>query len=198
MGEPTEKLVAVRLPMALFHSASRYADLYHTSVSALLREGLETRLHGAPHTPSYNGITSLASPVVVMVERLATHLRAAAEELRKACQEGEEQRSEAEVEDERYNGITESGAAITALPDTPKRQPEKTMSAYDVTKYVLGKLCPRRHDYQGSGQSLLRRSNRHCILCDREKFHERKQAKRHANTAASVGEEENTDGPATS
>jgi hypothetical protein len=30
---------------------------------------------------------------------------------------------------------------------------------------------------------VLRRTNRHCILCDREKFHERKQAKRQAQPA---------------
>ena len=49
---------------------------------------------------------------------------------------------------------------------------------FDPGKYVLGKLCPRSHDYHGTGQSLLRRSNRHCLACDREKFRERKQAKR--------------------
>jgi hypothetical protein len=51
---------------------------------------------------------------------------------------------------------------------------------FDTARYVLGKLCPRNHDYQGTGQSLLRRTNRHCCACDREKFHERKQAKRQA------------------
>jgi hypothetical protein len=51
---------------------------------------------------------------------------------------------------------------------------------FDATKHILGKLCPRLHDYEGTGQSVLRRTNRHCILCDREKFRERQQAKRQA------------------
>ena len=54
---------------------------------------------------------------------------------------------------------------------------------FDATKYILGKLCPRGHDDHGTGQSLLRLSNRHCLACDREKFHERKQAKRHTQPA---------------
>lgn len=54
---------------------------------------------------------------------------------------------------------------------------------FDTTKYTLGKLCPRRHAHGTTGQSLLRLSNRHCITCDREKFHERKQAKRQAQPA---------------
>ena len=49
---------------------------------------------------------------------------------------------------------------------------------FDTAKYVLGKLCPRGHAWGSTGQSLLRRTNRHCCACDREKFHERKQAKR--------------------
>jgi hypothetical protein len=55
---------------------------------------------------------------------------------------------------------------------------EHALEPIDTTKYVLGKLCPRNHDYHDTGQSLLRRTNRHCCACDREKFHERKQAKR--------------------
>jgi hypothetical protein len=49
--------------------------------------------------------------------------------------------------------------------------------AFDTTKYALGKLCPRDHNYYNTGQSLLRVSDRHCIACDREKARERRQAK---------------------
>ncbi len=51
---------------------------------------------------------------------------------------------------------------------------------FNPTTHSLGKLCPRQHNYRGTGQSVLRISNRHCRACDREKFHERKQAKRQA------------------
>ena len=58
-----------------------------------------------------------------------------------------------------------------------------TAPLFDTSKYVLGKLCPRGHEHGTTGQSLLRLSNRHCLACDREKFHERKQAKRQAQPA---------------
>ncbi len=57
---------------------------------------------------------------------------------------------------------------------------QKDIPAFDPTKYALGKLCPRRHDHQGTGQSLLRISNRHCMLCDREKWHEKYSPQRQA------------------
>ena len=57
------------------------------------------------------------------------------------------------------------------------RQTEKSTPVYDASKYVLGKLCPRGHEHGSTGQSLLRISNRHCLVCDREKFRERKAGK---------------------
>ena len=68
-------------------------------------------------------------------------------------------------------------------PGEDTRQTAHGMLVYDTSKYVLGKLCPRGHDYHSTGQSLLRLSNRHCLACDREKFHERKQAKLQAQPA---------------
>jgi hypothetical protein len=38
---------------------------------------------------------------------------------------------------------------------------------YDPTRFYLGKLCPQGHDYQGTGKSLLRRSNQRCWECDK-------------------------------
>jgi len=49
---------------------------------------------------------------------------------------------------------------------------------YDTAKYVLGKLCPRKHAWGNTGKSLLRRTNRHCCACDREKFQERGKVQR--------------------
>jgi predicted DNA-binding protein len=63
-------------------------------------------------------------------------------------------------------------------------KPESTIMSdinapdFDATKHVLGKLCPRGHDYQGTGQSLLRRANLGCLECDKEKARERRRAKR--------------------
>ena len=71
-----------------------------------------------------------------------------------------------------------------APPTRPRRQghqdapPLLPTSAsgpsYDSTKYVLGKLCPRQHDYHGSGQSLLRLPKRNCLHCAHEKHREKR------------------------
>lgn len=34
---------------------------------------------------------------------------------------------------------------------------------------ILGKLCPKGHDWEGTGQSLLRLPSRVCLACDRER-----------------------------
>jgi hypothetical protein len=47
-------------------------------------------------------------------------------------------------------------------------------AAFDATRFVLGKLCPRGHAYQGTGKSLLTRASRHCPQCDTEQARERR------------------------
>jgi hypothetical protein len=51
----------------------------------------------------------------------------------------------------------------------------ESVSPFDPTKYVLGKLCPRGHDYHGSGRTLLRISGHRCMQCEAEKKRERRQ-----------------------
>ena len=50
--------------------------------------------------------------------------------------------------------------------------------AFDPTRYVLGKLCPRKHEYQNTGKSLLQLPQYKCRTCDAEKARERRQAQR--------------------
>jgi hypothetical protein len=78
-----------------------------------------------------------------------------------------------------------SPAARHASRQTVLREPRPTPSSVhsapppcDPHKHVLGKLCPRGHDYQDTGQSLLQRSNRKCLVCHREQAQARRQARR--------------------
>jgi hypothetical protein len=66
-------------------------------------------------------------------------------------------------------------AARPAVPPPTVAQP-----VFDPCKHVLGKLCRRQHAYQDTGQSLLRLPGRSCLLCDRERTRERRQAQREA------------------
>jgi hypothetical protein len=71
-------------------------------------------------------------------------------------------------------------APATSLPEprAPAFVSDSNTPAYDTSKHYLGKLCPRRHDYNGTGQSLLRKINHLCLACDRERAKERRQAQR--------------------
>jgi hypothetical protein len=61
--------------------------------------------------------------------------------------------------------------------DTRQTQTETT--PFDTSKYVLGPLCPRRHAYQNTGQTLRRLRSHGCPACDVEQQRERRQAKQH-------------------
>lgn len=71
------------------------------------------------------------------------------------------------------------GATTASLPESPAPafMSDTNIPAYDTSKHYLGKLCPRRHDYHSTGQSLLRKTNHLCLVCDRERAKERRQAK---------------------
>jgi hypothetical protein len=61
-----------------------------------------------------------------------------------------------------------------------------TVPDYDSSKFYLGKLCPRGHDYHGTGQSLLRKHNQHCRECENESRREGRARKKAAREAATV------------
>lgn len=50
-------------------------------------------------------------------------------------------------------------------------------AGYDADKHYLGKLCPRGHAYEATGQSLRYRGSKRCIQCDTASARERRQAK---------------------
>ena len=68
-------------------------------------------------------------------------------------------------------------AARVPEPRAPAFVSDSNVPTYDTSKHYLGKLCPRHHDYHGTGQSLLRKTNHLCLACDRERAKERRQAK---------------------
>jgi hypothetical protein len=60
----------------------------------------------------------------------------------------------------------------------PARVPEPTAPPYDPTKYVLGRLCRRGHEYGTTGKTLLRLPALQCRQCQAERARERRRAKR--------------------
>lgn len=93
---------------------------------------------------------------------------------------------------DRLQRLEEHVALLTTRVDqltqarTPRRQRATTKptgadtppTPYDPTRYFLGGLCPRRHDYAGTRQSLRKRSNHSCQRCDVEQKRARRQQQR--------------------
>jgi hypothetical protein len=71
------------------------------------------------------------------------------------------------------------GSHRQPLAAIPAATPAATQAPpYDPTRYFLGVLCPRGHDYAGTGQSVRKRSNHSCQRCDVEQKRERRQRQR--------------------
>jgi hypothetical protein len=82
----------------------------------------------------------------------------------------EDLRSQVQALSARLDTLAAIRQPMAATPPR-SRQPTAARPAatqtppYDPTKYTLGRLCPRGHDYQGTGQSLRRRHNGECAQC---------------------------------
>jgi hypothetical protein len=80
--------------------------------------------------------------------------------LQNVLQAGAEQRDHAGTSD-----------ALRHVLHTEAREPDyghTDPEGYDAATFYLGKLCPRGHEYPGTGQSLLRRRSQGCRECDNE------------------------------
>jgi len=90
-------------------------------------------------------------------------------------------------------GETDSAAFEALLSDTneevvdailegvnrrPAMVSDTNVPAFDTTKYGLGQLCPRGHDYHGTGQSLRHLRRHVCLACDAEQARARRKAQR--------------------
>jgi hypothetical protein len=64
---------------------------------------------------------------------------------------------------------------------------EEAAVDFDDTKFKLGGLCKRGHDYQDTGKSLQRISNGLCVECHRENNRERARSKQHVKVTTKRG-----------
>ncbi len=208
-GRPKTKEYATlmaRIPQELVERVTRYAGLHRQSISVVIREGLLLLLESDPYGHfmsdmkeeraetyiAYDTKAASAEPAAEIVSDIKTGVpqqsaTTQAIGVSEKVSDTKEQKPKIVYDrKEAEDNMSDRKAAVQKIvsdkngeaPDTTTKPPG--MLPFDATKYVLGKLCPRQHDYDGTGHSLLRLSNRHCLACDREKFHERKQAKRRA------------------
>lgn len=107
-GNPPRKAVAVKLPPVLEAQVRRYADLYHTSVSRLLCEGLALRLSHPAEPPGAAPAPALPPALVAMLRHLAETLSTAVDTLHALCalSTGTEYNGYTVSNESEYNGNT--------------------------------------------------------------------------------------------
>ena len=84
-GNPHWKALAVKLPGEMIEDIRRYTDLHGTTISDLIRESLEMRLHGKQRTEGDEQPMYLSPAMLAMLRRLANQLDAATCTLRWFC-----------------------------------------------------------------------------------------------------------------
>src|SRR5712691_6512261 len=146
-GKPQWKAMAVKLPAAMIDELRRYTDLHNVSISDVIREGLDMRLHGAQPAP---GSATLPAHILAMCTRLAATLTTAADALR-SVGEGvaAPEASPQTPESQQYNGNTEYNGNTLPTATAPEPQGELSEHAqqsevwppFDPAKHMLGKVC---------------------------------------------------------
>lgn len=183
VGRPKTKdyqTISLKIPQDLLARVQHYAGLHRQSVSELIRDGLEWRItDGDPRwqplpDARYSGNTefhTLVQPVHLIDDHIPL----------------EDDLSPRPPGHDNGNTVLPESLQTSVLPEARSQHKGNTVlptvPPFDPAKYTLGKLCPRQHAHGHTGQSLLRISNRHCLACDREKFHERKQKQRQVQPA---------------
>jgi hypothetical protein len=190
--------ISMRLPKELHTRLEQYATQHRQSISELVRDGLEWRL--SEGDPRGLGDASAKDDEAYYMSNTADALADMRQAL--ARQEAQIQTIVQALERQTTpagNGLYSSHttmpatevavsyqeAAYTQRPALADEQiPDSPMPAavppHDPSKYRLGKLCPKGHDYHGTGQSLLRKHNKHCRECENEAKRAARQAKRQA------------------
>ena len=188
-----ETLVA-RVPGDLAEQVKRYAERHRQSVSELIRDGLEWRIeqdtpgrawrgaqaHDADDFPMpNNGDTVLHELSPGLHAAITTAALAAAQAVMQAVPHA--LAGNAVIQEplhvlQHETGESPPGAA--ALDREHSGPDDATQPPYDTTRSYLGKLCPKGHNFQGTGMSLLRRHNNGCRECENQAKREKRAARR--------------------
>jgi hypothetical protein len=204
-GRPKTKeytTLMARVDVALADQVKRYAALHRQPISLVIRDALALLMEEYPAEADRTGSHRLAaheflsdryeSPLDTLVgetgsaelEEFVSDTNKAAIAILDSDTNSDREYVSDTNEDEDILSDTNAGEAIASdtkeVPADIVSDTKEDDNDFNPATHSLGKLCPRKHNYRGTGQSVLRISNRHCRACDREKFHERKQAKRQA------------------
>ena len=197
-GRPKTKeyvTLMARVDIALADQVKRYAALHRQPLSVVIRDALSLLMEESPSSvdlPSSHRLTAheflsdrYESPLDTLVGE------ADSTEFDALVSGAQEAMVGAILSDTNTTPVIMSDAKPVSTRDMPafvsdtNTKPEilsdsnttAELPPYDQAKYVLGRLCPGRHEHGTTGCSLLRLPKRQCDICKRAANTQYRQAK---------------------
>jgi hypothetical protein len=180
-------MITARVPSDLALAVKRYAAVHRQSMSELIRDGLVWRIE--QDTPGRPWSASMGYPIDHDDLSMSDNGDTVLHELSPRVYEAIAAAVREAIAPVMGIPITEHQESVIQQPvpvlqkDTGDRKngaEALEAEGYDASKCYLGKLCPRGHDFQGTGMSLLRRHNHACRECENAQKRERRARKKAA------------------
>lgn len=198
-GRPKTKeyvTLMARVPEDLALRVQRYAALRQQPISVVLRDGLEMLLEEDRYRPFLshtNQGKGVVSDRKEEPERPAEHAGDIVSDKKEERPTPARRKGPAEIvsDTKEETDRPHTSAPLSSMmsdtkaaehdhppgPQTPAIVSD-TIPPFDTTRYTLGELCIHRHDYQGTGQSVRRLSDRECLECHNVRMRNYRQRKR--------------------
>ena len=134
--------------------------------------------------PHQSALLPLLERLATALERLGHEIHCLRDDLRQTPQwTPQPVPQETPQRQRRHSAATPQGTPqeTPQKSDTAQEAPRGTpleMPPFDASKFILGKLCPRGHDYYGTGKTLRRVFRHVCPTCDVERTRTLRQARR--------------------
>jgi hypothetical protein len=170
-GRPKTKeysTLMARVPQELADRVKRYAAAHRQPIAVVMRDALLLLMDEYPSSADL----SAAPHRIAAHEFLSDRYDSSLDTLLGETDSAEFDALLSDTNEEVVDAILEGG---NRRPDIVS---DTNVPAFDTTKYVLGKLCPRGHDYHGTGQSLRYLRRHVCLACDAEQARARRKAQR--------------------
>jgi|SRR5215831_18855045 len=161
-GTPHWKALAVKLPPAVIDELRRYTDIHGLSLSEVVREGLDMRLHPQQTASSH---TVIPQETAALLLRLTEILSAAAEDIRSVCghwaqsalEEGytviPEEKTVTATRVAPKDGTAQHDTSHTVLPELVAQQPPTPLGAVEASPAPRNKGGRK---LSARGQAILR------------------------------------------
>jgi hypothetical protein len=157
-----------RVPQELADRVKRYAAAHRQPIAVVMRDALLLLMDEYPSSADL----SAAPHRIAAHEFLSDRYDSSLDTLLGETDSAEFEALLSDTKEEVVDAILEG---VNRRPDMVSGT---NVPAFDTTKYVLGELCLRGHDYHGTGQSLRHRRRHVCLACDAEQARARRKAQR--------------------